>query len=116
MSDDALPEADRLDGAPTRARPPPFSVKVAEAAFLSALNAGRLPHAWLLTGPRGIGKATFAWRAARYLIATPPETGDALFAPPPAESARHRSPNTRRAPHPRPVGARPPAPAPRLGP
>jgi DNA polymerase-3 subunit delta' len=87
MSDDALPEADRLDGAPhPRETAALFGQSVAEAAFLSALNSGRLPHAWLLTGPRGVGKATFAWRAARYLIATPPETGDALFAPPPAES------------------------------
>jgi DNA polymerase-3 subunit delta' len=87
MSDDALPEADRLDGAPhPRETLRLFGQDVAEATFLGALNAGRLPHAWLLTGPRGIGKASFAWRAARYLIATPPEGGDALFAPPPAGS------------------------------
>jgi DNA polymerase-3 subunit delta' len=116
MSDDALPEADRLDGAPhPRETAALFGQSVAEAAFLSALNAGRLPHAWLLTGPRGMGKASFAWRAARYLIATPPETGDALFAPPPPKaSTSTRTP--RRAPHPRPVRARPPAPASRLGP
>jgi DNA polymerase-3 subunit delta' len=85
MSDDALPEADRLDGAPhPRETVGLFGQTAAEAVFLNALNSGRLPHAWLLTGPKGVGKATFAWRAARYLIATPPETGDALFAPPPA--------------------------------
>jgi DNA polymerase-3 subunit delta' len=87
MSDDALPEADRLDGAPhPRETLRLFGQDVAEATFLGALNAGRLPHAWLLTGPRGVGKASFAWRAARYLIATAPEGGDALFAPPPAET------------------------------
>jgi DNA polymerase-3 subunit delta' len=87
MSDDALPEADRLDGAPhPRDTVQLFGQGTAEAAFLAALNAGRLPHAWLLTGPKGIGKASFAWRAARYLIATPPTTADALFAPPPAET------------------------------
>jgi DNA polymerase-3 subunit delta' len=53
MSDDALPEADRLDGAPhPRETVQLFGQGVAEAAFLAALNAGRLPHAWLLTGPR----------------------------------------------------------------
>ena len=39
-----------------------------EAAFLSALERGRLHHAWLLVGPEGVGKATFAYRAARRLL------------------------------------------------
>src|SRR5262249_42605211 len=30
---------------------------------------GRLHHAWLITGPRGIGKATLAWRFTRFLLA-----------------------------------------------
>ena len=37
--------------------------------FLSARKSGALHHAWLLTGPRGIGKATLAWRFARFLLA-----------------------------------------------
>lgn len=41
----------------------------AELAFLEAWNAGRLHHAWLLTGPRGIGKATLAYRIARFVLA-----------------------------------------------
>ncbi len=41
----------------------------AEATMLGALQSGRLHHAWLLTGPRGIGKATLAWRFARFLLA-----------------------------------------------
>ncbi len=36
--------------------------------FLRAFNAGTLHHAWLVTGERGIGKATFAYRAARFLL------------------------------------------------
>src|SRR5665213_1508820 len=39
-----------------------------ERAFLDALERGRLHHAWLLVGPEGIGKATFAYRAARRLL------------------------------------------------
>jgi DNA polymerase-3 subunit delta' len=43
----------------------------AEQAFLKDFAAGRLPHAWLISGPRGIGKATFAYRVARFLLSQP---------------------------------------------
>jgi DNA polymerase III subunit delta' len=33
------------------------------------MRAGRLHHAWLITGPEGIGKATLAYRFARILLA-----------------------------------------------
>jgi DNA polymerase-3 subunit delta' len=48
-----------------------------EAAFVGALARGRLHHGWLLTGPEGIGKATFAYRAARRLLgaAADPDLG-----------------------------------------
>jgi DNA polymerase-3 subunit delta' len=45
-----------------------FGHEAAEDLFLSAFNAGSLHHAWLLTGERGIGKAAFAYRAARFLL------------------------------------------------
>ncbi|MES2145306.1 MAG: DNA polymerase III subunit delta' [Pseudomonadota bacterium] len=83
MSDE-VPEPDRLDGAPhPRETRQLFGQDAAEAAFLSAHASGRLPHAWLITGPRGIGKATFAWRAARFLLATPEADGGLFGAPPP---------------------------------
>jgi len=34
-----------------------------------ALRSGRVPSAWLITGAPGIGKATLAYRIARYLLA-----------------------------------------------
>jgi DNA polymerase-3 subunit delta' len=43
-----------------------------EQAFEAARERGRLHHAWLLTGPEGVGKATFAYRAARRLLGAPP--------------------------------------------
>jgi len=42
--------------------------QAAEVAFADALARGRLHHAWLLCGPEGVGKATFAYRAARRLM------------------------------------------------
>jgi DNA polymerase-3 subunit delta' len=40
----------------------------AEQTFLDAFNSGRLPHAWLLSGPKGVGKASLAHRIARFLL------------------------------------------------
>lgn len=40
----------------------------AEKAFLEAWQGGRLHHAWLLAGPQGMGKGSFAERAARFLV------------------------------------------------
>ena len=42
--------------------------ETAEKTMLAAQQSGRLHHAWLLAGPRGIGKATLAWRFARFLL------------------------------------------------
>ncbi len=51
----------------------------AEVAMAEAARTGRLHHAWLLTGPPGVGKATLAWRFARWLLAgQPPGEGLAL--------------------------------------
>lgn len=60
----------------------------AEARWLDAWTGGRLAHAWLLTGPAGIGKATLAYRIARFVLAQGGE-GEAagLFGPaPPPDS------------------------------
>jgi DNA polymerase-3 subunit delta' len=69
MSEDALPESDRAEGAPhPRETPRLMGQGAAEAAFLDAYATGRLHHAWMLTGPRGVGKATLAWRIARLAV------------------------------------------------
>jgi DNA polymerase-3 subunit delta' len=51
-----------------------------EALLAQAAQIGRLPHAVLLGGPRGIGKATLAFRFARWLLAGGGEAGQGLFA------------------------------------
>lgn len=74
-------EADRVEGAPhPRDTVTLFGQGTAEAAFLKAHTDGRLHHGWLITGPRGIGKATLAYRLARFLLAEEP--GGGLFGPP----------------------------------
>jgi len=50
----------------------------AEQAFLDAYRAGRMPHAWLIGGPRGIGKATLAYRMARFVFAHPHQASPAV--------------------------------------
>ena len=88
MSDEALPEADRVEGAPhPRDTARLIGQDAAERAFLTAYNTGRLHHGWLITGPRGVGKATLAWRIARFLLAEEPAGDAGLFgAPPPPET------------------------------
>ncbi len=87
MTDDA-PASDRIAGAPhPRDTPQLFGQDAAQADFLDAFNAGRLHSGWLITGPRGVGKATLAWKIATFLLATPSGQDDGLFgAPPPPET------------------------------
>lgn len=47
----------------------PVGNAAAHAAFLAALRGGSLHHAWLLAGPEGVGKATFARAAALRMLA-----------------------------------------------
>jgi DNA polymerase-3 subunit delta' len=62
-----------------RANPLLLGHEAAEAALLEAMRAGRMHHAWLITGPDGVGKATLAYRFARRLLAgVPPENSLAL--------------------------------------
>src|SRR6202051_5045696 len=46
-----------------------FGHRDAETALLSAYRSGRIPHAWLIGGAQGIGKATLAYRMARFVVA-----------------------------------------------
>jgi DNA polymerase III subunit delta' len=77
---EATPEADRLEGFPhPRTTPVLFGHEAAEAGFAAAFTSGRLHHGWLLAGREGIGKATLAWRIARYALALPGERGNGEF-------------------------------------
>lgn len=80
---DETPGPDQIPGAPhPRETPNLFGQAEAETSFLQAFNAGRLHHAWLLIGPSGTGKATLAYKIARFLLATPAGESGGMFAPP----------------------------------
>ncbi len=69
---EGLPESDRFAPAPhPRDTFRLFGHEKAEAELLDAYRAGRLPQAWIIGGPQGIGKATLAWRMARFIAAHP---------------------------------------------
>lgn len=54
---------------PVRAMPDLFGHHAAAETLQRAARSGRLPHAWMLAGPPGIGKATLGYRFGRWLLA-----------------------------------------------
>lgn len=90
MADDAEPTVPE-----PRLNPYLLGHEAAERAYLGAWSAGRLHHAWLICGLRGIGKATLAYRMARYALA---QTGvaDMFGAPPPTLAMSTEDPVFRR--------------------
>ncbi|MEP3847860.1 MAG: DNA polymerase III subunit delta' [Paracoccaceae bacterium] len=88
MAETEIQEPDCIAGAPhPRETQVLFGQSHAESAFVSAFNTGRLHHAWLLTGPRGTGKATLAWQIARFLLANPDVADDDMFGAPQAPTS-----------------------------
>lgn len=60
-----------------------------EKALLEAWQSGRLPHAMILAGPEGIGKATLAYRLARFVLAQGGAAGSGAAGLFGAETAPH---------------------------
>ncbi len=71
MADEIL-RLDALEGwPPPEAQPRWYGGPTAETTLLDAYRGGRMHHAWLLGGQKGIGKATLAYRFARFAFAHP---------------------------------------------
>ena len=71
-----LPEDDRLADFPhPRFTPELFGHDAALVELSQAFAARKLHHGWLVTGARGIGKATLAYRFARYALSEPSDRG-----------------------------------------
>jgi DNA polymerase-3 subunit delta' len=67
-----------------------FGHRDAERALLEAYQSTRVPHAWLIGGPPGVGKATLAYRLARFVLAHPdPQAPDVQAATSLAVDADH---------------------------
>src|SRR5580704_9554416 len=82
MSPRAATDDDDIDEVPhPRITTELFGHAAAEAALLAAYRSGRVPHAFLIAGPQGIGKATLAYRMARFVLAHPdPDARDVAAA------------------------------------
>ena len=48
-----------------------FGHETQEKEFIDCYKSGKLHHGWLITGAKGIGKATLAWRLARFILTQP---------------------------------------------
>jgi DNA polymerase-3 subunit delta' len=67
---ESVPEADRFEDAPHPRETFEFVGHAeAERMLLDALKSNCLPHAFIIGGEPGIGKATLAWRLARFVLA-----------------------------------------------
>ncbi|MBY0502211.1 MAG: DNA polymerase III subunit delta' [Alphaproteobacteria bacterium] len=55
-----------------------FGHEEARDVFLKAIHSDRFPHGWIVAGPSGIGKATFVFQMARYILSGR-QDGNLLF-------------------------------------
>lgn len=88
IEEDLPPEAVELT---PRSNPDFLGHEKVEEALLADFNAGRLPHAIVLSGPAGIGKATLAYRLAKFLLSQSDE-GAGLFGEPEKPTTLRLSP------------------------
>jgi DNA polymerase III subunit delta' len=75
-ADDARREVDQLAGVPAPEQTPRlFGHETELENMLDAYDAGHLHHGWLVHGPRGIGKSTFAYELAKRVLARSSDEG-----------------------------------------
>ena len=94
---EAVPESDRVGDLPhPRERLELFGHEAAAQTLARAAQSGRLHHAWIIAGPKGVGKATLAWRCARALM---PSCKSTAASPSLRLREARRLPRHRRRPH-----------------
>lgn len=67
-----------------------YGHEAGEHLFDRAFQSGHLHHAWLLAGPRGIGKATLAYRMARRVLGARTDTARGILGSDPTDPVCHR--------------------------
>jgi len=75
-----------------------FGHREAEMALLNGYRSGRIPHAWLIGGPLGIGKATLAYRMARFVLTHRDPRAPEHDGPPVKQTTGEISQSAKRAP------------------
>ncbi|WP_172328308.1 DNA polymerase III subunit delta' [Mangrovicoccus sp. HB161399] len=86
------PEPDRLPDTPhPRETARIFGHDAVLAEVAQAIGSERMHHGWLITGPKGTGKATLAWAMARAILAREP--GGGMFGPEPVPADLHADPD-----------------------
>ena len=69
MNDAEIPEVDRQDGTNhPRHTKILYGHKTSQLDFLDAFNTNRVHHAWMISGPRGIGKATLGYKISKFIL------------------------------------------------
>ncbi|NBX67051.1 MAG: DNA polymerase III subunit delta' [Proteobacteria bacterium] len=85
---------DKSTGAPPlapepRANPDLVAHEAIEKHLIGWWQGGTMPHTIIFAGPQGVGKATLAYRLARFLLATPAPSGDDMFGAAPTPTSLH---------------------------
>ena len=72
MTETQLLLSDQIEGYPhPKLTESLYGHEYQEQEFIDCYNSSKLHHSWLITGPKGIGKATLAWRIAKYVLTQP---------------------------------------------
>ena len=72
MTETNLISSDQIEGYPhPKVTEKLFGHQFAEQEFINCFKSNKLHHGWLISGAKGIGKATFAWQMAKFLLTQP---------------------------------------------
>ena len=72
MTETSLISSDQIEGYPhPKVTENLFGHQFAEQEFINCFKSNKLHHGWLISGAKGIGKATFAWQMAKFLLTQP---------------------------------------------
>ena len=75
MTEPQLTLSDQVEGYPhPKLTETLYGHEAQEKEFIDCYKSKKLHHGWLITGSKGIGKATLAWRLAKFILTQPVES------------------------------------------